>query len=94
MHQVINHAESYARGKVHTNGLENFWSLVERAIHLFWYLDEEVFRFNQRRDPRGDGGRFLSVLRAVVGKRLTFAELATSPIKQRREISGRRRQST
>ncbi|MBI4636109.1 MAG: IS1595 family transposase [Candidatus Rokubacteria bacterium] len=87
-HAVINHAESYVRGKVHTNGLENFWSLVKRAIkgtyvsvepfHLFRYLDEEVFRFNQRRDPHGDGGRFLTVLRAVVGKRLTFADLTTS----------------
>ncbi len=87
-HQVIDHAEAYVRGKVHTNGLENFWSLVKRGIkgtyvsvepfHLFRYLDEEVFRFNQRRDPSGDGGRFLKVLRAVVGKRLTFAELTTS----------------
>ena len=89
LHEVIDHAESYVRGKVHTNGLENFWSLVKRAIkgtyvsvepfHLFRYLDEEVFRFNQRRDPDGDGGRFLHVLRSVVGKRLTFAELTTSP---------------
>jgi len=56
IHQVIDHAESYVRRKVHTNGLENFWSLVKRAIkgnhvsvdtlHQFWYLDEEYFRFN------------------------------------------------
>lgn len=86
-HQVIDHAEAYARGKVHTNGLENFWSLVKRAIkgtyvavepvHLFRYLDEEVFRFNLRKDS--DGGRFLRVLRSVVGRRLTFAELTTQP---------------
>jgi hypothetical protein len=74
-------------GAEHTNGLENFWSLVKRALkgtyasvepfHLFRYLDEEVFRFNHRRDGDGDGGRFLKVLRAVGGKRLTFAELTT-----------------
>lgn len=68
-------------------GLENFWSLLKRAIkgtyvsvepfHLFRYLDEEAFRFNERRDPKGDGGRFVKVLRSVVGKRLTFAELTT-----------------
>ena len=86
-HQVIDHAESYVRGKVHTNGLENFWRLVKRAIkgtyvsvepfHLFRYLDEEVFRFNERGD--NDGGRFVKVLRSVLGKRLTFAQLRSSP---------------
>jgi transposase-like protein len=85
VHEVIDHAESYVRGKVHTNGLENFWSLVKRALkgtyvsvepfHLFRYLDEEVFRFNERGD--NDGGRFVKVLRSVVGKRLTFADLTT-----------------
>src|SRR2546426_5508906 len=80
VHEVIDHAEAYARGKVHTNGLENFWSLLKRAIkgtyvsvepfHLFRYLDEEAFRFNQRLDPDGDGGRFAKVLRSVVGRRL------------------------
>lgn len=90
VHEVIDHAESYVRGKVHTNGLENFWSLTKRAIkgtyvsvepfHLFRYLDEEVFRFNERRDPNGDGGRFVKVLRSVVGKRLTFADLTTQPL--------------
>jgi transposase-like protein len=59
VHGVIDHAEAYVRGKVHTNGLENFWSLLKRAIkgryvsvepfHLFRYLDEEAFRFNTRR---------------------------------------------
>ena len=84
-HGVIDHAESYVRGKVHTNGLENFWSLLKRGIkgtyvsvepfHLFRYLDEQAFRFNQRRDPDGDGGRFLKVLRTIVGRRLTYKEL-------------------
>jgi transposase-like protein len=90
VHKVIDHAESYVRGKVHTNGMENFWSLLKRAIkgtyvsvepyHLFRYLDEQAFRFNDRRNDDGDRGRFLNVLRRVVGRRLTFAELTTSPI--------------
>jgi len=87
VHKVIDHAECYAKGAVHTNGLENFWSLLKRAIrgtyvsvepfHLFRYLDEEAFRFNERTD--NDGGRFLKVLRSIVGRRLTFADLTTSP---------------
>jgi hypothetical protein len=82
-HQVIDHAESYVRGKVHTNGLENFWSLVKRAIkgtyvsvepfHLFRYLDEQAFRYNARKGD--DGSRFLAVLRSIVGRRLTYKGL-------------------
>ena len=79
-HGVIDHAESYAKGKVHTNGLENFWSLFKRAIkgtyvsvepfHLFRYLDEQAFRFNTRKHTNGDAGRFVEVLRTIVGRRL------------------------
>ncbi len=88
-HQVIDHAETYARGQVHTNGLENLWSFVKRAIkgtyvsvepfHLFRYLDEEVFRFNTRKVS--DAARFIRALQRIVGKRLTYAHLvgATSP---------------
>jgi len=82
-HGVIDHAEAYVDGKIHTNGLENFWSLLKRAIkgtyvsvepfHLFRYLDEQAFRFNERGD--NDGGRFLRVLRTIVGRRLTYKEL-------------------
>jgi transposase-like protein len=82
-HQVIDHAEAYARGNVHTNGLENFWSLVKRAIkgtyvsvepfHLFRYLDEESFRFNTRKGT--DAGRFVQALKGIVGKRLTYEHL-------------------
>lgn len=82
-HEMIDHAESYVRGKVHTNGIENFWSLLKRAIkgtyvnveptHLFRYLDEEVFRFNTRKD--NDGGRFGRAAGGIVGKRLTYREL-------------------
>jgi transposase-like protein len=87
-HQVIDHAERYVDGKVHTNGLENFWSLVKRGLkgtyisvepfHLFRYLDEQVYRYNNRGDrenPVNDGERFEQALSQVAGKRLTFAEV-------------------
>ena len=83
IHKVIDHAESYAEGQVHTNGLENFWSLLKRAIkgtyisvepfHLFRYLDEQAFRFNKREDS--DAGRFAEITGSVLGKRLTYADL-------------------
>ncbi len=83
MHQVVNHAESYARGMVHTNGLETFWSLLKRSIkgtyvsvepfHLFRYLDEQVYRFNNRLGT--DADRVVGLVRSVVGRRATFAEL-------------------
>jgi len=80
---VIDHAECYAKGHVHTNGLENFWSLLKRGIkgtyvsvepfHLFRYLDEQAFRFNERKDD--DQGRFVKALQGVVGKGLKYAKL-------------------
>lgn len=83
-HQVINHAESYVEGNVHTNGIENFWSLLKRSIngtyvsvepyHLFRYVDEQAFRFNNRL-PLSDKDRFSYLVRKVVGKRLTCDEL-------------------
>jgi transposase-like protein len=83
IHQAINHMEAYAKGKVHTNGLENFWSLLKRMIkgtyvhvapfHLFRYLDEESMRFNERLGT--DADRFLNVLSRIVGRRLTFKGL-------------------
>ena len=82
-HKVIDHAVSYAEGHVHTNCLENFWSLLKRALkgtyvnveafHLFRYLDEQAFRFNERKD--NDAGRFTKALRGVVGKGLRYAKL-------------------
>ena len=82
-HETIDHAEAYVAGRVHTNGLENFWSLLKRGLngtyvsvepeHLFRYLDERVFTYNMR--ELGDYGRFATVLRAVAGRRLTYAEL-------------------
>src|SRR5437016_3476646 len=87
-HQVVDHAVEYVRGKVHTNGLENFWSLTDRTIsgtyvsvepfHLFRYLDEQSFRFNNRghrKAPITDGDRFRMVTANVTGKRLTYKEL-------------------
>jgi transposase-like protein len=84
-HKVIDHAVAYVQGQVHTNGMENFWSLLKRAIkgtyvsvepfHLFRYVDEQAFRFNERKNENGDRGRFKKVLRAVAGKRLTYKEL-------------------
>ena len=82
-HNVINHAEAYVRGNVHTNSIENFWSLLKRGIkgtyvsvepfHLFRYLDEQSFRFNTRKD--NDQGRFMSALSAISGKRVEYKEL-------------------
>jgi transposase-like protein len=89
IHSVIDKTKSYVKGHVHTNGLENFWSLLKRALrgtyvavdafHLHRYVDEEVFRYNERRDPQGDGGRFLKALRAIVGRRLTYRDLTSEP---------------
>lgn len=83
-HEVIDHAVAYVNGRVHTNGLENFWSLLKRGIHgtyvsvepfhLARYLDEQSFRYNYRKDMN-DGERFDLAVRQIVGKRLTYAEL-------------------
>jgi len=82
-HSVINHAVEYVNGNVHTNGMENFWSLLKRGLHgtyisvepfhLFRYLDEQAFRFNNRKLT--DAERFDIGVREIVGKRLTYAEL-------------------
>ena len=83
-HQVIDHATQYVDGRVHTNGLENFWSLLKRGIsgtyvsvepfHLFRYLDEQTFRYNNRKDME-NADRFKLALSQIVGKRLTYAEV-------------------
>lgn len=83
IHNVINHAEKYVDGQIHTNGIENFWSLLKRCIngtyvsvepfHLFRYLDEQTFRFNAR--FANDRERFEKVSERLVGKRLTYKEL-------------------
>jgi transposase-like protein len=82
-HQVIDHAVAYVDGKIHTNGLENFWSLLKRGIsgtyvsvepfHLFRYLDEQSFRYNNR--EANDAERFSLAVSGVLGKRVTYDQL-------------------
>lgn len=83
-HQVIDHAVKYVEGNVHTNNMENFWALLKRGIHgtyvsvepfhLFRYLDEQSFRFNNRKGLN-DAGRFILALAGITNKRLTYKEL-------------------
>jgi len=82
-HEAVDHAECYVRGNVHTNGLENFWSLLERTLggtyvavapfHLHRYVNEQVFRYNTRKGT--DADRFVAVAANTVGRRLTYKEL-------------------
>jgi transposase-like protein len=84
VHQVIDHAEAYVGGQIHTNGCENFWSLLKRSLkgtyvsvepfHLFRYVDEQAFRYNNRQEMN-DADRFSAVMSQIVGKRLTYKEL-------------------
>jgi transposase-like protein len=85
VHDVVNKTETYVRGQVHVNGIENFWSLLKRGLkgtyvavepfHLDRYVDEQVFRFNNREKPMDDYARFEKVLGQIAHKRLTYAEL-------------------
>ena len=94
-HEFINHSEAYARGAVHTNGLENFWSLLKRGIkgtyvsvepfHLFRYLDEQAFRFNNRKAT--DLERFMLAMDNVWGKRVTWDELTGKQADQNRRLT-------
>jgi transposase-like protein len=89
-HKVVDHAEAYVDGAVHTNGLENFWSLLKRALkgtyvsvepfHLFRYLDEQAFRFNNRKGT--DAMRFAFALKGIINKRLTYTALTGSELPQ------------
>jgi transposase-like protein len=92
-HEVVDHAVEYVRGEVHTNGMENFWSLLKRGLHgtyvsvepfhLFRYLDEQTFRFNKRHTT--DADRFVQLCSSVTGKRLTWDQLT----KNNSEVPGR-----
>lgn len=83
LHRVINHAEAYVKGRVHTQGIENFWSLLKRGLtgtyisvepfHLFRYLDEQAFRFNGRRGT--DLERFREAISSISGRRLQYQQL-------------------
>jgi hypothetical protein len=94
-HDVIDHVEGYVKGQIHTNGIENFWSLLKRGLrgtyvavepfHLDRYIDEQVFRFNNRAtkdNPRNDADRFSLLCSQIVGKRLTYAELTAKEDKK------------
>ena len=90
VHQVIDHADAYVDGQVHTNGLENFWSLLKRALkgtyvsvepfHLFRYLDEQAFRFNNRKGT--DAMRFALALKGIINKRLIYSALTGAELPQ------------
>jgi transposase-like protein len=83
VHGVIDHAEAYVNGQIHTNGIENFWSLLKRGLkgtyvsvepfHLFRYLDEQAYRYNNRKTD--DAQRFIGVMNGVTGKRVTYQKL-------------------
>ena len=89
-HGVMDHAEKYVDGKVHTNGIENFWSLLKRSINgtyvsvepfnLFRYLDEQTYRFNNRKLT--DGERFSIAVSGIVGKRVTYEQLTGKTSKE------------
>jgi len=89
VHDVVNKTEAYVRGRVHVNGMENFWSLLKRGLrgtyvavepfHLSRYVDEQVFRYNHRKDGEGnklnDADRFAAAMAEVAGRRLTYSDL-------------------
>ena len=93
VHKVVNHSQEYVRGNVHTNGIENFWSLLRRTLrgtyvavepfHLDQYLAEQVFRYNNRATKDNkltDTDRFACAMAQVAGRRLTYAELTGKDI--------------
>jgi transposase-like protein len=88
IHDVVNKTETYVRGQVHVNGMENFWSLLKRSLrgtyvavepfHLSRYVDEQVFRYNHRKEgdrKLNDADRFKTVMSQVLGRRLTYSDL-------------------
>jgi transposase-like protein len=88
VHDIINHTKEYVRGRVHTNSMENFWSLLKRGLkgtyvcvepfHLSRYVDEQVFRFNNRKEgdhKLTDAERFAAAMSGLAGRRLTYSDL-------------------
>jgi transposase-like protein len=88
IHETVNHVDEYVRGQVHTQGIENFWSLLKRGLkgtyvavepfHLDRYVGEQVFRFNNRStkdNPLNDADRFVIAMSQLAGKRITYAQL-------------------
>ena len=95
IHETVNHVEEYVRGEIHTQGIENFWSLLKRQLrgtyiavepfHLDRYVGEQVFRYNNRAtkdNPLTDSDRFALAVTQIVGKRLTYAELTGKELKK------------
>jgi ISXO2-like transposase domain len=101
-HKIVNHLEKYVDGQVHTQGIENFWSLLKRGLggtyisvepfHLFRYVDEQAFRFNHRKDNDGrkisDAARFADAMSRVAGHRLTYSQLTGKDQSPRHEAAG------
>lgn len=100
VHEAVNHVKEYVRGEVHTQGIENFWSLLKRGLkgtyvavepfHLDRYLDEQVFRYNNRAtkdNPLTDADRFMLAVSQIAGRRLTYAELTGKVMETRPEES-------
>jgi transposase-like protein len=94
-HEVVNHLETYLDRKVHTNGIENFWSCLKRGLrgtyiavepfHLDRYVGEQVFRYNNRAtkdNPLTDSDRFALAVTQIVGRKLTYAELTGKELKK------------
>jgi|HubBroStandDraft_1064217.scaffolds.fasta_scaffold36035_3 transposase-like protein len=101
VHEMVNHSHEYVNGQVHTQGLENFWSLVKRMLrgtyvavepfHLDRYLDEQVFRYNNRAtkdNPLNDADRFALAMSQVAGRRLTYSKLTGKDKSPRHETTG------
>ena len=95
VHDFVNKTETYVKGRVHVNGVENFWSLLKRGLrgtyvavepfHLERYVDEQVFRYNNRGskdEPVNDGERMSRLCAQIIGKRLTYAELTAKEAKK------------
>lgn len=101
IHEIVNKTESYVRGRVHVNGMENFWALLKRGLkgtyvcvepfHLEKYVDEQVFRYNNRKDgdrKLTDGERFKTAMSQIAGRRLTYSELTGKDQSPRHETTG------
>ena len=105
VHDVVNHATEYVNGRVHTNGIENFWSLFKRTLsgtyvavepfHMFRYVDEQAFRYNNRKDAQGnklnDSDRFRIAMSQIGGrpyKRLTYSDLTGKDESPRQQTTG------
>jgi transposase-like protein len=101
VHDVVNKTESYVRGRVHVNGMENFWALLKRSLrgtyvavepfHLSRYVDEQVFRYNYRKDGErklNDSDRFAAAMSHVLGHRLTYSDLTGKSDSPHHETTG------